>query len=107
LVKYKLVDIERVVNNNEKQRFKLKLNSSSKFVEIKANQGHSIDIFYTSVKSGMRKDFQVLIYIDLKKTLKGLKFYEVESGVILTEGDVRGFLNPKYNKKNPNQTHMI
>lgn len=39
------------------------------------------------VVSGMRKDAEVLIYIDLKTALgKGMKWYRSENGVILTEG---------------------
>lgn len=43
-IKYNLADIERVVNNNVKQRFKLRLNPNTKLLEVKANQGHSIEI---------------------------------------------------------------
>lgn len=35
-------DIERVVKNNNKQRFKLRLNPQSNTYEIKAHQGHTI-----------------------------------------------------------------
>lgn len=41
--KYSIEDIKRVVSNNNKQRFKLRLNQTSNKLEIKANQGHSID----------------------------------------------------------------
>lgn len=40
--KYNISDIERVVINNEKQRFKLRRNSETHALEIKANQGHTI-----------------------------------------------------------------
>lgn len=42
--KYKFADVERVVNNDEKQRFKLRCNLFTKLWEIKANQGHSIQL---------------------------------------------------------------
>ncbi|KPI36409.1 uncharacterized protein AB675_2941 [Cyphellophora attinorum] len=39
------------------------------------------------VKSGMRPDAEVLIYIDLERALKaGMKWWRSENGVILTEG---------------------
>ncbi|KAI5638229.1 RNA 2'-phosphotransferase, tpt1 / kptA family domain-containing protein [Phthorimaea operculella] len=49
-----------------------------------------------SVISGLRSNVEVYIYIDLKKALDdGIKFFESENGVILTEGK-DGFLNRKY-----------
>lgn len=41
--KYSLVDIERVVSRNDKQRFKLRFNYKTHELEIKANQGHTIN----------------------------------------------------------------
>ncbi|XP_053608950.1 tRNA 2'-phosphotransferase 1 [Plodia interpunctella] len=40
--KYKRADIERVVQSNDKQRFKLRVNPDTNVLEIRANQGHSI-----------------------------------------------------------------
>lgn len=40
--KYTIQDIRRVVENNDKQRFKLKHNNSDNSLQIKANQGHSL-----------------------------------------------------------------
>ncbi|KAJ0175917.1 hypothetical protein K1T71_008091 [Dendrolimus kikuchii] len=40
--KYNREDIERIVLNNVKQRFKLRVNPQTNVLEIKANQGHSI-----------------------------------------------------------------
>ncbi|KAN0121143.1 Phosphotransferase KptA/Tpt1 [Russula decolorans] len=49
------------------------------------------------VISGMRESAQVLIYIDMQKALEaGIIFFLSENGVVLTEGDVRGFLSPEY-----------
>jgi len=49
------------------------------------------------VISGMRKSAQVLIYIDVQKALvAGISFYLSENGVVLTEGDERGFLTAAY-----------
>ena len=45
----------------------------------------------------MRNSAQVLIYIDIQKTLDaGITFFLSENGVVLTEGDERGFLAPDY-----------
>jgi len=49
------------------------------------------------VISGMRKSSQVLIYIDVQKALDaGIPFSLSENGVVLTEGDERGFLSTTY-----------
>lgn len=49
------------------------------------------------VISGMRNSAQVLIYIDVQKALDaGIAFSLSENGVVLTEGDGRGFLSPEY-----------
>lgn len=43
--------------------------------------------------SGMRKSSQVMIYIDVQKALDAdIKFFLSDNGVVLTEGDERGFL---------------
>jgi 2'-phosphotransferase len=45
----------------------------------------------------MRESAQVLIYIDVQKALDaGISFFLSENGVVLTEGDKRGFLSPEY-----------
>lgn len=45
------------------------------------------------VISGMRKNSSILIYIDIQAALAaGIKFFVSENGVILTEGNVQGFL---------------
>jgi len=42
----------------------------------------------------MRKSAQVLIYIDVQRALDaGISFSLSENGVVLTEGDERGFLS--------------
>ncbi|KAI0272710.1 KptA family-domain-containing protein [Gloeopeniophorella convolvens] len=49
------------------------------------------------VISGMRVSAQVLIYIDVQKALDaGILFFLSENGVVLTEGDERGFLSPDF-----------
>lgn len=49
------------------------------------------------VISGVRRDVNLYIYIDLKKALgDGIKFFESDNGVILTPGNDRGYLEPKY-----------
>lgn len=50
-----------------------------------------------SVISGLRKNVDIHIFIDLPKALNdGIKFYESENGVILTPGNHNGYLEPKY-----------
>lgn len=45
----------------------------------------------------MRNSAQVLIYIDVQKALDaGIAFSLSENGVVLTEGDERGFLSLEY-----------
>ncbi len=49
------------------------------------------------VISGMRKDAQILIYVDAKKAMdKGLKWWKSENEVVLTEGDERGMLGLEF-----------
>jgi len=49
------------------------------------------------VISGMRTSSQILIYIDVQKALdSGLKFFVSTNGVVLSEGDVDGFIAPEY-----------
>ncbi|KAF9499556.1 hypothetical protein BDN71DRAFT_1441687 [Pleurotus eryngii] len=52
------------------------------------------------VVSGMRKSSEILILIDVEKALgDGIKFFLSANGIVLTEGDARGFLDPKYFKQ--------
>lgn len=58
-----------------------------------------------NITSGIRKDIQICIYIDLETALAdGLKFFESENGVILTEGNTKGYLEPKYFLKVTNRS---
>ncbi|KAI0640747.1 KptA family-domain-containing protein [Trametes meyenii] len=51
----------------------------------------------SGVISGMRNSSQILIYVDVQKALDaGIRFYLSPNGVILTEGDERGFLIPHF-----------
>lgn len=145
--KCKVEDIQRVVEQNAKQRFSLTTRNGC--LEIKANQGHSIKSVTTagltpitapiyktvvhgtfhecwesikrdglhrmsrnhihfakgtlddsSVISGLRPNAEILIYINLHEALlDGLPFYESDNGVILTSGDEKGYLKPKYFQK--------
>lgn len=48
----------------------------------------------------MRKSSQILIFIDVEKALAaGIKFYLSTNGVVLTEGDERGYLAPEFFKR--------
>ncbi|RZC33063.1 uncharacterized protein BDFB_002436 [Asbolus verrucosus] len=139
------VDIQKIVDINDKKRFTLRSNRG--ILEIRANQGHSIssvqdlelepltdassvenvihgtyfknldNIRKTGLKrmnrnhihfshalpdrkdviSGIRKNAQVFIYIDLAKALSdGLKFYKSVNGIILSPGNRHGILEAKY-----------
>lgn len=46
------------------------------------------------VVSGMRGDAELLIWVDLRKSLEGgaLRWWRSDNGVVLTEGDERGFV---------------
>ena len=51
-------------------------------------------------KQGMRTSSQILIFINLQKSLDaGIKFFMSDNGVILTEGDDVGFLKPEFFEK--------
>jgi 2'-phosphotransferase len=142
-----LPEIQKIVKNCPKQRFKLKEENGVWY--ICANQGHSIknvkgtlkpitdpNLYNTVVHgtynesyakieksgglskmernhihfakglpgedgviSGMRKTAEVYIYIDMEKAIKdGIKFYESDNGVILSEG-INGIIPLKYFKK--------
>ncbi|VVC88748.1 unnamed protein product [Leptidea sinapis] len=120
--KYNKSDIIRVVENNSKKRFKLRQNPQNNILEIKANQGHSIDINNTDLIQILEPKYQTLVHgtyfkywpkiknaglhhmsrkhIHLSKALAdGIRFYESENGVVLTEGNVNGYLEPKYFSK--------
>ncbi|KAH6916291.1 KptA family-domain-containing protein [Coprinopsis sp. MPI-PUGE-AT-0042] len=50
-----------------------------------------------NVISGMRKGSQILIYINVQKALDtGIQFSLSDNGVVLTEGDSKGFLKPEF-----------
>jgi 2'-phosphotransferase len=49
----------------------------------------------TSAVAGMRGSSQILIFVDVQKALEsGIEFFLSGNGVVLTEGDERGFLSP-------------
>lgn len=53
-----------------------------------------------TVVSGMRSSSRVLIYIDLQKALEaGLEFYLSTNGVVLTPGNERGIVEPRFFEK--------
>jgi len=61
------------------------------------------------VISGMRNDAELLIYIDIKKSLDdgGVLWWMSENGVILTEGGENGILGTKYWKKVEGRTKSV
>jgi 2'-phosphotransferase len=51
------------------------------------------------VVSGMRRDAELVLEIDLESSLKdGLKWWQSDNGVVLTEGDENGLVSAKYFK---------
>ncbi|KAK9875628.1 hypothetical protein WA026_009426 [Henosepilachna vigintioctopunctata] len=143
--RYNKEDIIHVVDTDEKHRFGIRSNKQS--FEIKANQGHSINVVknlellpindtsgikfvihgtywknWNNIKSqgllrmgrnhihfaqnicntsqaisGLRKNVEIYIYIDLAKALEsGLKFFLSPNGVILSPGDQRGCIDAKF-----------
>ncbi|KAI1793467.1 KptA family-domain-containing protein [Ganoderma leucocontextum] len=51
----------------------------------------------SGVISGMRSSSQILIFVDVQKALDaGIKFYLSANGVVLTEGNKKGFLPPEF-----------
>lgn len=145
---YSLDDVKRVVEKNDKQRFKLQPHPENGRLQIRANQGHSVQVKDLELKpvlagspdcpaeavhgsylrnwssiqqhglsrmkrthihlapglpgddgviSGMRRDCDLAIFIDVTKALSdGLKFCWSENAVLLTTGDAEGKLLPKY-----------
>merc|ERR1719498_1697424 len=62
---------------------------------------HMAKGLFGEVKSGYRRDCNVMISIDVEKAMKegGLKFYEAGNGVILSEGDENGCIPARYFKE--------
>ncbi|XP_078145221.1 tRNA 2'-phosphotransferase 1 isoform X2 [Centroberyx gerrardi] len=145
---YSLEDVERVVATNDKRRFKLRPHPEDGRLQIRANQGHSVQVTDLELKpvlagspgcpgeavhgsylrswssiqqqglsrmkrthihlaaglpgedgviSGMRRDCDLAIFIDVPKALAdGIEFFWSENGVLLTPGDAEGKLLPRY-----------
>uniref|UniRef100_UPI0037E798B9 tRNA 2'-phosphotransferase 1 isoform X2 n=1 Tax=Semicossyphus pulcher TaxID=241346 RepID=UPI0037E798B9 len=145
---YSLEDVKRVVATNDKQRFKLRSHPEDGRLQIRASQGHSLQVTDLELKpvlagspdcpaeavhgsylrnwssilqqglsrmqrthihlapglpgeegviSGMRRDCDLAVYIDVPKALAdGIEFFWSENGVLLTTGDTEGKLLPKY-----------
>ncbi|KXX76462.1 tRNA 2'-phosphotransferase 1 [Madurella mycetomatis] len=52
------------------------------------------------VISGMRRDAEVLVYVDVAASIKdGVKWWMSDNGVVLTEGDAEGMVSAKYFKE--------
>lgn len=56
--KYTVQDIRRIVESNDKQRFKLRHNKVDNILQIKANQGHSLQCVDSS---GLQEIKQVIL----------------------------------------------
>lgn len=49
------------------------------------------------IKSGWREGSDAFIYVDTAAAMRdGIRFFQSENGVILTEGNANGFIPPKY-----------
>lgn len=148
---YSLDDVKSVVETNDKQRFRLQPHPENGRLQIRANQGHSVQVKdlelrpvlagspdcpveavhgsylrnWSSIQqhglscmkrthihlapglpgedgviSGMRRDCDLAIFIDVTKALSdGLQFFWSENSVLLTSGDAEGKLPPKYFSK--------
>lgn len=62
LCKFSVADVERVVATNEKQRFKLRFHTETKALEIKANQGHSIQLSNIELKLITKPIYKTVIH---------------------------------------------
>lgn len=145
---YSVDDVKRVVETNDKQRFKLQPHPENGSLQIRANQGHSVQVEDLQLKpvlvgspdcpseavhgsylrnwnsiqqhglsrmkrthihlarglpgeegviSGMRKECDLAIFIDVTKALSdGIQFFWSDNGVLLTPGNTEGKLLPKY-----------
>ncbi|CAH2041218.1 unnamed protein product, partial [Iphiclides podalirius] len=60
--KYVIADIERVVANNDKQRFKLRWNTDKNILEIKANQGHTIKVDDTDLVPILEPKYKTVVH---------------------------------------------
>ncbi|XP_078350271.1 tRNA 2'-phosphotransferase 1-like isoform X3 [Oculina patagonica] len=111
--RYSEDDIKRVVADNDKKRFALRNDPATDRLQIRANQGHTIEglsrmsrnhIHFApgepgeeGVISGMRSSCEILVFINLRKALgDGFKFYRSSNNVILCPGNEQGFLPPEY-----------
>lgn len=80
--KYTTSDIERVVSNNDKQRFKLRRNPHNNCLEIKANQGHTISDVSDAELTPITEVYCSYVYV-LKFLLKANKIHVVFEAFIL------------------------
>ncbi|KAF8147328.1 KptA family-domain-containing protein [Mycena galopus ATCC 62051] len=65
--------------------------------KMKRNHIHMAQGIGEHVASGMRGSAQILIFVDVQKAIDaGLKFFLSHNGVVLSEGDERGFLGAQY-----------
>ncbi len=55
----------------------------------------------TAVKSGMRRDAELLVYLDVRRSLDdgALQWWVSDNGVVLTEGDADGLVPARYFKE--------
>ncbi|KAM9740822.1 tRNA 2'-phosphotransferase 1 isoform 2-T2 [Menidia menidia] len=119
--KYTLEDVQRVVATNDKQRFKLRSHPENGRLQIRANQGHSLqvrdlalkpvlsgspDVPAEAVHGSYLRNWRSIqqqglsrmnrTHIHLAPGLPGEDGVISDNGVLLTAGDAEGKLLPKY-----------
>ncbi|PPR03781.1 hypothetical protein CVT24_007523 [Panaeolus cyanescens] len=95
---HSLADVPSGIVVHGTTRAAWKLIAQSGLSKMNRNHIHlAQDVTGKGVVSGMRNSSQVLIFINLTKALEaGLKFFLSDNGVVLTEGDERGFLDREF-----------
>ena len=89
--------INNVVHSTFKKYYKLIKNDGL----CRMSRNHIHFAKTKNVSSGIRKNAEVYIYIDVEKAMKdGIKFYESDNGVILSPGiGEKGIIDSKYFSK--------
>lgn len=78
----------------------IKLNGLSRMERQHIHFVPFIDPKHPKIISGMKKQSNIFIYVDVAKALaNNIKFYLSDNNVILTSGDSNGFLRPEFFKK--------
>ncbi|XP_026080921.1 tRNA 2'-phosphotransferase 1-like isoform X2 [Carassius auratus] len=99
---FSLEDVERVVATNDKQRFKLCHHPEDGRLQIRANQGHSVQVTDLELRAVALDDPDYpreAVHGSYMKHWPSLRSHGrviSENGVLLTPGDAAGMLLPCY-----------